>query len=55
MDIHQKDLGSVISDTEPGGGGSERVGKFLQSDDAGGVAVRGGDMGAHPEDGAGPG
>ena len=44
----------VISDTELGGGISEGVGKFLQGGGTGGVAVRGGDLGSHLEDGAGP-
>ena len=48
-------MGAVIADTEPGGGGYKRVGTFLQSGGAGGVAVRGVDVGDHPKDGAGPG
>ena len=50
-----KELGAVILDTDPGGGRSKGVGKFLQGGGAGGVAVQGGDVGTHPEDGAGPG
>ena len=45
----------VITDTEPGGGRSDSVGKFLKSGGTGGVDVWGGDVGAHPKDGAGPG
>ena len=45
----------VISDSEPGGGRSEGVRKFLQGGGTGGVAVWGGDVGPHPKDGAGPG
>ena len=43
-----KELGAVIADIEPGGGGSKGVGKFLQSGVTGGVAVRGGDVGDYP-------
>ena len=46
---------AVISDSEPGGGRSEGVGKFLSGGGSGGAAVRGGDIGPHPEYGAGPG
>ena len=55
--VRQERVGAVISDTEPGGVRSESVGKCLQSGGAGGIAVDiwGGDVGAHPEDGAGPG
>ena len=35
-------------DIEPVGGGSEGVGKFLQSNVAGGVAIQGGDVGTYP-------
>ena len=42
-------------DIEPVRGRSEVVGTFLQSGGAGGVYVWGGDVGAHPSDGAGPG
>ena len=42
-------------DSEPGGGRFEGVRKFLQGGGLVGVAVWGGDMGTHPEDGAGPG
>ena len=45
----------VISDIDPGGGGSKGVGTFLQSGGAGGVSVWGGDVGDYPSDGAGPG
>ena len=41
-------------DIEPRGGRSEGVGAFFKSSDAGGVVVRGGDVGANPQDGAGP-
>ena len=40
-------MGAVVADIELGGGRSEGVRIFL-SGDAGGVAVRGGDMGAYP-------
>ena len=50
-----KELVAVISYSEPGGGISEGVGKFLQGGGPGGVSVRGGDVVPHPEDGAGPG
>ena len=53
--LGKKELGSVIADIEPRGGGSESVGKFLQSGVAGGVTVRGGDLVAYPSDGAGHG
>ena len=46
--------GAVIADTDPGGSGYESVGTFLQSSGAGSVSVRGGDVGAHTKDGAGP-
>ena len=36
----------------PGGGGRKGVGQIFQGDGTGGVAVRGGDVGAYPEDGA---
>ena len=42
-------------DIEPGGGGSKSVDTFLQTRVAVGVNVRGGDVGAYPLDGAGPG
>ena len=48
-------MGAVISDSDPGGGRYEGVGKFLQGGGPGGVAVRGGEVGPHPEDAAGPG
>ena len=48
-------MGAAITDTEPVGGGSKGVGTFLQIGGAGGVAVWGEDVGAHPSDGAGPG
>ena len=41
-------------DTDPGEGGLESVGTFLQSGGAGGVAVRGGYVGSHLKDEAGP-
>ena len=44
-----------ISDSEPGGGRSEWVRNFLQGGGTVGVAVWGGDVGPHSEDGAGPG
>ena len=47
-------MGAVIADTDPGGGGSESVGTFLQSGGAGGVDVWVGDVGDCPEDGAVP-
>ena len=47
--------GEIIADIEPGGGGSKIIGIFLQIGVAGGVAVWGGDVGAYPKDGAGPG
>ena len=50
-----EELGAVISDSEPVGGRSEGDGKFLQGGGIGGVAVWGGDVGPHPDDGAGPG
>ena len=50
-----EELGAVISDSEPGGGRSESVGKCLQVGSSGGVAVWGGDVGPHPEDEAVPG
>ena len=46
---------AVISDSEPGGGRSEGVGKFLQGGGSEGAAVWGVDMDPHPEDGEGPG
>ena len=48
-------MGAVISYSDPGGGRSEGVGKFLQGGGTGSVAVQGGDVGPHPKDGAGPG
>ena len=48
-------MGAVIADSEPGGGRSKSVGTFLKSGNAGSVAVWSGDVGSHPEDGAGPG
>ena len=51
----KKSWGAVIVDTDPGGGRSVSVRTFLKSSGAGGVSVQVGDVGAHPEDGAGPG
>ena len=48
-------MGAVISDSDPGGGRSEGIGKFLQGSGTGGVAVWGRDVGPHSKDGAGPG
>ena len=42
-------------DSEPGGGRSEGVGTFLNGGGTCGVAVWGGDVDPHPEDGGGPG
>ena len=39
---------------EPEGGGSEDVRTFFQGGDTGGVVVWGRDVGANPQDGAGP-
>ena len=50
----RKSWGAVVADFDPGGGGSEGVGKFFQGGDTGGVVVRGGDVGTNPQDGAGP-
>ena len=50
-----EELGAVISDSDPGGGRSEGVGKFLQGGGTGGVAVQGGDVGPLPDDVAVPG
>ena len=47
-------MGAVISDIDPGGGGSDSVEKNLQRGVAGGVAVQGGDVRAYPLDVAGP-
>ena len=43
----------VVADIEPGGGRYEGVGTFFLSGGVGGVVVRGGDVGANPQDGAG--
>ena len=51
----RKRWGAVIVDIYPGRGRSEGVRTFLQSGVAGGVTVRGGDVGAYPLDEAGPG
>ena len=44
----------VVVDIDPGGGGSEDVGKFFKGGDTGGVVVWVGDVGTDPQDGAGP-
>ena len=41
-------MGGVVADFEPGGGRSEGVGTFFKGSDAGGVVVRGGDVGTNP-------
>ena len=53
--VRKENLEAVIADIDPGGGGSEGVGTFLQIGVAGGVTDLGGDVGAYPLDGAVPG
>ena len=53
--VRQERVGAVIADIEPGGGGFEGVGAFLQSGVAGIATVWGRDLGAYPSDEAGPG
>ena len=48
-------MGAVISDYELVGNISEGVGDVFQGGGTGDVAVQSGDVGPHPEDGAGPG
>ena len=50
----EEELGAVVADFEPGGGGSEGVGIFFQGGDTGGVVFWGGDVGTNLQDGAGP-
>ena len=50
-----RELGGVISYSDPGWGRSEGVRIFLQGGGTGGVSIWGGDVGTRPEDGAGPG
>ena len=44
----------VVTDFDPGGGGSEGVGTFFQDGDTCSVVVLGGDVGTDPQEGAGP-
>ena len=50
----EEELGVIVADFDPGGGGSEGVGGFFQGSDPGGAVVRDGDMGTDPQDGSGP-
>ena len=50
-----EELGVSVADYMPGGGGRKGVDQNFQGGGSGGVAVRGGDVGTYPEDGAGPG
>ena len=48
----KEELGAVVADIDPGGGGSEGVGTFFKGSGIGSVVVRGGDVGTNPHDGA---
>ena len=48
-------MGASIAGSMPGGGGREGAGKLFQCGGAGGVALRGGDVGTYPKYGVGPG
>ena len=53
----KEELGAVVADFEPGGGGSKGVMGFILfylGGDTGGVVVWGVDVGTNPQDGAGP-
>ena len=47
-------MGTDVEVIDPGGGGPECIGGFIQSGRAGGVAFWGRDMGLDPPDGVGP-
>ena len=52
----KEEFGADVAGFDLGGGGSEGVGSLLKGKGGspGGVAVRGGDVGPDPQDGAGP-
>ena len=50
----KEEFGADVAGFDLGGGGSEGVGSLLKGGSPGGVAVRGGDVGPNPRDGADP-
>ena len=50
----EEELGAVVANFDPGGGGSEGVRTFFQCSDIGSVVVSGRDIVTNPQDGASP-